>query len=104
MLYDPADYGEIESTPSLSASYGIILSNETLTLGNDLRSAMSGDDPDTTIVLLRTDGGDSAYSIPAATATSERSLPIATSPRMTTTPALALTFSSPTVPVMSTVL
>ena len=68
VLYDPADYGEmagIDSRSLYQSSYGIILSNEILTLGNDLRSAMSGDDPDTTIVLLRTDGGDSAYSIPA---------------------------------------
>ena len=68
VLYDPADYGEMAGNDSrrlYQSSYGLILSDETLTLGNDLRSATSGDNPDTTTVLLRTDGGDSAYSIPA---------------------------------------
>ena len=68
VLYDPADYGEMGGNDSrrlYQSSYVFILSDENLTLGNDLRSATSGDDPDTTTVLLRTDGGDSAYSIPA---------------------------------------
>ena len=72
VLYDPNNNGAmvgsgVDSRRLYQSSNGIIVSNETLSTGNDLRNATvaAADGITNSIVLLRTDGGDSAYSIPA---------------------------------------
>ena len=103
VLYDPADYGEMGGN-----DYVVFISPPTAS-----SSAMKTSLLATTYVVPRL----AMIQIPPpcccvpmvvtrptpsllTTAPSERSLLIATSPRMTTTPSLAMTFSSPTVPVM----